>query len=45
MLKTGTRAGTTQIKTKDGSLLPFTYRASEVRVAHLLYFLSIGFID
>ena len=45
MLKTGSRAGTTQIKAKDGRLLPFSYRASEVRVARLPYFLSIGFID
>ena len=45
MLKAGMRAGTTLIKAKDATLLPFTYRASQVRVAHLPYFLSIGFID
>jgi PAS domain S-box-containing protein len=45
MVKAGLRSGKTHIKTKDGRRLAFSYRASEVRVAHLPYYLSIGYID
>jgi PAS domain S-box-containing protein len=38
-------AGSTQIRTKDGRLLPLSYHASEVKVAGMQYYLSIGFID
>lgn len=45
MVKSGSRSGKTHIQTKDGRRLAFSYRASEVQVAHLPYYLSIGYID
>jgi PAS domain S-box-containing protein len=44
MLRERTKRGLTQIRTKDGRLLDFQYRASEVRVAHMPYFVSVGFL-
>jgi PAS domain S-box-containing protein len=37
-------AGITQIRTKDGRLLLLSYHASEVKVAGMPYYLSIGFV-
>ena len=44
MLSNGSHQGLTNIRAKNGTLLPFSYNASEIRVVHLPYYLSIGFI-
>ena len=44
LIKMGSRKGVTQIRTKEGDLLPLSYDASEIRIAHLTYYLAIGFI-
>ena len=43
MLTRGFREGDAILTRKDGSTLPFTYRASKVTVAGLALFVSIGF--
>lgn len=44
MLSNGTHQGLTHIRAKDGTLLPFSYNSSQIRIVHLPYYLSIGFI-
>lgn len=44
MKATRQHLGVTPIKAKDGTLLEFSYRAEEVKVAGMPYYLSIGFV-
>jgi PAS domain S-box-containing protein len=38
-------AGEATLRTKDGRRLPLAYRAGEVRVAGLPYYVSVGFVS
>lgn len=41
----GEAAGTTMLRGKDGSLHPFTYRATETTTAGMPFWVSVGFVD
>ena len=43
--RAGTAAGTTTLRAKDGSLHPFTYRATETITAGMPFWVSVGFVD
>ena len=45
MLRRRTAGGLTTIRCKDGRLLPFRYEASQVRVAQMEFWVSIGVIE
>jgi PAS domain S-box-containing protein len=45
MRSEGQQTGRTQIRTKDGRLLPFTYRATQVTVAGMTHYVAVGFVD
>ena len=45
MLRDGSASGVTQIRCKDGRLLPLRYHAAEVKVARVPFWVSIGVID
>jgi PAS domain S-box-containing protein len=45
MLALGYRDGHALLTCKDGSSLPFAYRASETKVAGLTLFVSVGFVE
>jgi PAS domain S-box-containing protein len=45
MMRTRSQQGDVNLRTKDGDLLPFFYSASEVRVAGIGYWVSIGFVS
>jgi PAS domain S-box-containing protein len=45
MLEKGSQVGATLLRCKDGRTLRFGYSASEVRIGHLPYFISVGTID
>jgi PAS domain S-box-containing protein len=44
MLARGLRAGDAVLTRKDGSTVPFTYRATKTKVAGLELFVSVGFV-
>jgi PAS domain S-box-containing protein len=44
MLQTRSQEGVTHLRTKNGRLLRFAYRASEVKVVQLTHYVSIGFV-
>ena len=44
MLARGFRHGSAVITAKDGTEIPFFYRASQTRVAGLTFFVSVGFV-
>jgi PAS domain S-box-containing protein len=44
MLARGFRHGTALLTRKDGSTVPFFYRASKTRVAGLAFFVAVGFL-
>ena len=44
MLSRGIRHGTALLTRKDGSTVPFFYRAAETRVAGLTFFVAVGFL-
>src|SRR4051812_15677305 len=45
MMRTRSQEGDVNLRTKDGDLLPFFYSASEVRVAGMKYWVSVGFVS
>jgi PAS domain S-box-containing protein len=45
MMRTRSQQGDVNLRTKDGDLLPFFYSASEVRVAGISYWVSVGFVS
>jgi PAS domain S-box-containing protein len=45
MIETRALSGTTNIRTKDGRLLPFRYVAHETEIARLRYYIAVGFVD
>jgi len=45
MLARGYRDGQAVLTCKDGSSLPFAYRATETKVAGLTLFVSVGFVQ
>src|SRR3954468_21578510 len=45
MIRTRSQQGDVNLRTKDGDLLPFFYSASEVRVAGMKYWVSVGFVS
>jgi PAS domain S-box-containing protein len=45
MMRTRSQQGDVNLRTKDGDLLPFFYSASEVRVAGIDYWVSVGFVS
>jgi PAS domain S-box-containing protein len=44
LLSNGSHQGLTHVRASDGTLLPFSYNASEIHIAGLPYYLSIGFV-
>jgi len=44
MLARGVRHGTAELTRKDGSTVPFFYRATQTTVAGLAFFVSVGFL-
>ena len=42
MIVTGFHTGTTNLRTKTGEQLAFTYFASETRVAGISFYVSVG---
>ena len=44
MLKSGSAAGVTQLRCKDGRLLTFRYDACEVTVARINFWVSTGVV-
>jgi PAS domain S-box-containing protein len=45
MMQQRAHEGDIDLRTKDGTMLPFIYEASEVRVADMQYWVSIGFVN
>jgi PAS domain S-box-containing protein len=45
MMRRRAQSGTTQIRTKDGRLLPFRYAAHETALGALQYYIAVGFVD
>lgn len=43
--RSGEASGTTVIKSKDGTLHAFTYRATETVTAGMPFWVSVGFVD
>jgi PAS domain S-box-containing protein len=45
MVRERTQQGDVELRTKDGAMLPFIYDASEVSVAGMRYWVSVGFVN
>ena len=45
MMVEGRLTGTAVLTRKDGSEVPFHYRAGSTRIAQLEFFVSVGFVD
>jgi len=45
MMETRSQQGDVMLRTKDGKLLPFFYSASEVHLARMRYWVSVGFVS
>src|SRR3954453_9632900 len=45
MLTARSQQGDVELRTKEGSLLPFVYEASEVRVGNVQHWVSVGFVN
>jgi PAS domain S-box-containing protein len=45
LARTGTLAGTADLRAKDGSVVRVTYRTSETTVAHMRFWISVALPD
>jgi len=45
MIRETQQQGDVALRAKDGSLLPFVYQASEIRINRIQYWVSVGFVN
>jgi PAS domain S-box-containing protein len=45
MLKSAQASGRTPLRCKDGTLLPFSFRAKETTAATMTFWVTVGFVD